>query len=245
MHVPKAFQSYRSKIAEFSMEEGCLLWGGCVVTPQSLHKVVLTEMHKEHMAVSCMKALARSHVWWKGLDKDLEEFGRSCCACLAVKQSPAKAQLHPWTWPDRPWQRLHVDFAGPFLNQSFLIVVDVHSKWAKVVEMTHTTTAKTIATLRHSFATHGIPEQIVSDNRPQFTSSDFEEFTRRNGIKHSRSLPYHPSSNGEAKQFVRTFKEGMKAAKNDGLTLAHRLENFLLSYRTTPHTTTGIHHVNC
>ena len=105
--------------------------------------------------------------------------------------------------------------------------------------MTQTTTAKTIAALRHLFATHGIPKQIVSDNGPQFTPSDFEEFTRRNGIKHSRSSPYHPSSNGEEERFVRTFKEGMKAARNDGLTLAHWLENFLLSYRTTPHTTTG------
>ena len=124
VHVPKVLQSYQSKIAEFSVEEGCLLWGGCVVIPQSLHKVVLTELHKEHMGVSRMKALARSHVWWKGLDKDLEELGRSCCACLTVKQSQAKALLHLWTWPDRPWQRLHVNFAGPFLNQSFLIVVD-------------------------------------------------------------------------------------------------------------------------
>ena len=82
-----------------------------------------------------MKALACSHVWWKGLG---EELGRSCCACLAVKQSLAKALLHPWSWPDRPWQRLHIDFAGPFLNQSFLIVLDAHSKRAEVVEMAHT-----------------------------------------------------------------------------------------------------------
>ena len=61
---------------------------------------------------------------------------------------------------------------------------------------------------------------------------------RRYGIKHSRSSPYHPSSNGEAERFVRTFKEGIEAAKNDGLTLAHQLENFLLSYCTTPHTIT-------
>ena len=49
----------------------------------------------------------------------------------------------------------------------------------------------------------------------------------------------HPSSNGEAERFVRTFKEAMKTGKSDGLTLTHRLQNFLLSYRTTPHTTTG------
>ncbi len=103
------------------------------------------------------------------------------------------------------------------MDKSFLIVVDAHSKWAEVVEMSTTTTAKTITALRHLFATHGIPEQIASDNGPQFTSSDFEEFTRKNGIKHTQSSPYHPASNGEAERFVRTFKEAMKAGKRDGM----------------------------
>ena len=93
--------------------------------------------------------------------------------------------------------------------------------------------------LRQLFATHGIPEQIVTDNGPQFTSADFTNFVKSNGIRHSLSSPYHPASNGEAERFVRTFKEAMKTGRNDGLTLAHRINNFLLTYRTTPHTTTG------
>ena len=60
----------------------------------------------------------------------------------------------------------------------------------------------------------------------------------RNGIRHIRCAPYHPASNGLVERFVRTFKEAMKAGKNDGLTLNHRLSNFLLTYRTTPHATT-------
>ena len=88
---------------------------------------------------------------------------RSCRACLAVKQAPANAPLHPWAWPS---QRLHIDFAGPFLDKSFFIVVDAHSKWAEVLEMCQTTTAKTIETLRHLFAIHGIPEQIVPTTGP-------------------------------------------------------------------------------
>ena len=110
---------------------------------------------------------------------------KSCSACAAVKQAPVKAPLHPWAWPSRPWQRVHIDFAGPFLNKTFLIAVDAHSKWAEVVEMCQTTTAKTITALRHMFATHGIPEQLISDNGPQFTSSEFAEFVKGNGIKHT------------------------------------------------------------
>ena len=231
--MPKVLQPYRDRVVELSVEDGCLLWGGRVVIPSSLKETVLAELHKEHMGVS---ALARGHVWWRGMDKDIEALGKSCRACLAV---PATAPLHPWVWPSRPWQRIHIYFAGPFLDKSFLIVVDAHSKWAEVVEMSQTTTPRTITALRQIFATHGIPEEMVSDNGPQFISADFAEFTRTNGIRHIRSSPYHPSLNGEAERFVRTFKEAMKTGKSDGLTLTHRLQNFLLSYRTTPHTTTG------
>ena len=237
--VPKLLQPYFSRLSELSVEEGCLLWGMRVVIPQSLKKTILAELHKEHLGVSRMKALARSHVWWRGLDKDLEALAKSCQACLAIKQAPAVAPLHPWVWPNRPWQRFHIDFAGPFLDKSFFIAIDAHSKWAEVIEMSQTSTSRTIAVLRHLFASHGIPEQVVSDNGPQFTSEDLAEFMKANGIWHTRCAPYHPASNGEAERFVRTFKEAMKTGRGDGLTVAHRLENFLLTYRTTPHTTTG------
>ena len=99
--------------------------------------------------------------------------------------------------------------------------------------------ARTITGLRQVFSLHGIPEQIVSDNGPQFASSEFAEFARLNGIKHICISPYRPASNGEAERFVCTFKEAMKAGKNDGL-MSHRLAGFLLTYHTTLRSTTGV-----
>ncbi len=94
--------------------------------------------------------------------------------------------------------------------------------------------------IRHLFASFGLPEQIVSDNGPQLVSEEFQQFVRTNGIKHIRCAPYHPASNGAAERFVRTFKTAMKAARHDGHPIQHSLENFLLTYRTTPHSTTGV-----
>ena len=105
---------------------------------------IMAELHKEHLGISKMKAIARSHVWWTRLDKDLETLAKSYASCAAVKQSPNKAPVHPWVWPSRPWQRVHLDFAGPILNKSFLIAVNTHSKWAEVVEMPQTTSERTI-----------------------------------------------------------------------------------------------------
>ena len=91
--------------------------------------------------------------------------------------------------------------------------------------------------LRLIFARWGLPEQLISDNGPQFVSEEFAEFSRTNGIKNIRVAPYHPSSNGAAKRFVQTFKKAMKTMAREGDQIK-RLANFLLSYRKTPQTTT-------
>ena len=104
--------------------------------------------------------------------------------------------------------------------------------------MTNTTTSKTIAILRHLFATYGLPGQVVSDNGPQFTSEDFSQFMKSNRIKHICSAPYHPSSNGAVECFTQTFKQALKTSEKDSRSLSHRLSDFLFTYRSTPHATT-------
>ena len=80
----------------------------------------------------------------------------------------------------------------------------------------------------------------MSDNGRQFVAEDFAVFMKSNGVKHFRCSPYHPASNGAVERFVRTFKQAMRASQQDGLTPQHRLENFLLTYRSTPHATTNV-----
>ena len=126
------------------------------------------------------------------------------------------------------------------MGKTFLLAIDAHSKWGEVQEMSSTTAVKTVEVLRRMFAAYGLPLQIVTNNGPQFVSQEFADFMKSNGVRHTQCTPYHPASNGEAERFVRTFKESMKAGKYDGLSLSLRLQNFLASYRTTPHSTTGI-----
>ena len=121
----------------------------------------------------------------------------------------------------------------------FLICVDTHSKWPEVIEMGSTTAERTVDELCTLFGAYGLPNQIFTDNGPQFISAEFATFLKSNGIKHIRCSPYHPSSNGAAERFMRTFKEATKTGHHDGKSLKHRLANFLLTYRTTPHATTN------
>ena len=66
---------------------------------------------------------------WFGLE--IAEIAKGCTSCHGVKDLPAVAPLHPWIWPAKAWQRVHVDFAGPFQGKMYLIMVDSHSKWPR------------------------------------------------------------------------------------------------------------------
>eukprot|EP00731_Ephydatia_muelleri_P013854 Em0007g1164a len=219
---------------ELTIEQGCLMWGARAVIPQKYRSKVLDELHGGHLGVVKMKALARAHVWWPNIDRDIEGACQSCTGCQLMKQDPKLTPVHPWEYPEGPWQRVHLDFAGPFEGKTFLIMVDAYTKWPEVSVMTSTTTEVTIDELRTTFARWGIPQQIVTDNGQQFVSEMFQRFMSHNNIKHIKSSPYHPATNGLAERFVQTLKQALR----DERSLQHRLASFLLSYRNSRHATT-------
>ncbi|XP_056138833.1 uncharacterized protein K02A2.6-like [Lampris incognitus] len=222
---------------DLTIQQGCLMWGTRVVVPPKLRPRVLNELHTAHQGVVRMKSLARSYVWWPGMDSQIELQAKSCHSCQRSQREPSLAPLHPWMWPSSPWERIHVDFAGPFEGHMYLVVVDAHSKWPEVQIMDSTTASKTIMVLRGLFSRHGLPHILVSDNGPQFCSEEFATFLKANGVKHIRSAPYHPATNGLAERFVQTFKHALKSSRG-ATPVQQRLDTFLLTYRNTPHATT-------
>ena len=233
-------QAYYRVREEISIEEDCLLRGVRVIVPERYREEILDELHRSHPGMVRMKALARLHVWWPNLDTDIEKRVAACESCRKQLPNCPKAQANPWLWPQSLWQRIHVDYAGPFMGEIFMIVVDAHSKWLDVVRMKSTTAESTINALRYLFSSFGLPKELVSDNGPQFVAEEFQMFLKRNGVRHIRSAPYHPSSNGEAERAVRTFKQAMKTMESESGTLNQKLASFLLSYRTTPHSLTKV-----
>jgi hypothetical protein len=229
--------AYTRRQNELSIQQGCLLWGSRVIVPPQGREDVLKELHFCHPGIVRMKALARSHTWWPGIDDEIEAEVRNCSTCQEHSKLPTSTSLHPWEWPGKPWFRIHIDFAGPMDGKMILVIVDAHSKYIDAHVMSSSTSAATITRLRQTFATHGLPSTIVSDNGTAFTSKEFQEFCSKNGIKHIKSSPYHPASNGLAERAVQTVKKGIK--KTPGEDMETRLYRFLFQYRSTPQSTTG------
>ena len=102
------------------------------------------------------------------------------------------------------------DCTSILLVRSHVVVIDIHTKRIDVFPMTTATATTTIQQLRTLFAHFGIPDIIVSDNGPQFSAVELQQFCCLNGIRHSQVAPYHPLSNGlaeRAKKFQRGIKE--------------------------------------
>ena len=155
-----------------------------------------------------------------------------------MQATPPVAPLNPWKWPSRPWARLHLDFAGPIQVKLFLIMIDAHSKWIEAVCMSSTASTVVIEELQTVFSSFGLPETIVTDNGSGFTSGEFKEFLRGNGVRHITSAPYHPASNGLAERAVQIVKKGLKKV-NEG-SVKKQLARILFSYRTMLQSTTGL-----
>lgn len=232
------FKIYQQRKMELSVSDGCVLWGARVIIPTKGRDKILKLLHQTHTGMSKMKGLARSYVWWPGMDECIEKEVQSCEECQKHQKAPPTAPLHPWEWPESPWSRIHVDYTGPFLGEMFLLIVDAHSKWMDIYPVKSPTSQATIERLRQSFSVFGLPKMLVSDNGTCFTSAEFATFMKQNGIDHVRLAPFHPSSNSLAEKAVQTFKEGIKKIKGD--TLQTRLSRFLFSYHITLNATTGL-----
>ena len=142
----------------------------------------------------------------------------------------------------------------------FLVVVDTHAKWPEVITMSSTTTSTTINELRHHFAAYGLSKQLVTDNDPQFMSEEFSTCCKQNGINTHTHTQHtqHTHTHTHTHTHINTFdvhrttlpqtvlqnnlfkrSRAMKASAEDKNLFNQRLTNFLLTYRCTPHATTG------
>ena len=105
-------------------------------------------------------------------------------------------------------------------------MVDYYSRWFDIKELSDETSHSVIKALREAFATHGIPDVIMSDNGPQYSAETFRQFAEAYHFTHVTSSPKYPQVNGEVERATHTAKSMLR--KNEDIFSA------LLTYRSTP-----------
>ena len=109
-------------------------YGDTVLVPESLRESLLNELHEGHLGIVKMKMVARSYIWWPNMDNDIETLAKSCSGCAQTQAMPNKANVYPWSYPKKPWQRIHIDFCE-YEKVQIQVIIDAYSKWPSTLSV--------------------------------------------------------------------------------------------------------------
>lgn len=187
---------------------------GIELTIDQAHRVL------GHLGFAKTESYLRRFFWWPRLGKDVRSFCESCSVCQATKTSNERPQglLHTLPIPVKPWSSIGMDFVGPFPlvdNLDYIWVVLCRlTSLVHLIPLRTTTTAAQLAPIFMSQVVrlHGLPETIVSDRDPKFTSQFWSETHRLLGVKLSKSTAFHPQSNGASERMIRKISQILRAA---------------------------------
>ncbi|CAI6366913.1 unnamed protein product [Macrosiphum euphorbiae] len=225
-----------------STQDDCLFFGDRIVVPEVLKKNILKILHKDHEGIVRMKMAARSVLWWKNMNTDIEKFSKGCEICDQTSNVSKEKVISKWPMVVKPWERVHVDFFH-LEGNTFLVVIDAYSKYIVVKLLKKTNCESLIRVLQEVFAFFGLPEEIVSDNGPPFGSWLFNSYGNQSNIKITKTPPFHSQSNGLAERAVQTVKKYFKKYILDrelnNLTVKEKVVRFITVYNTTPSTVTA------
>ena len=119
------------------------------------------------------------------MDKDIENLVNTCPSCQKLSKTQTPTPVQMTNLPKAPWSQITADFYGPLpTGEKLLVVTDLFSKF-QIFEIMKTTSYSIVSTrLDNLFSLFGYPDEITTDNGPQWDSHDIKEFFKSRGIKH-------------------------------------------------------------
>jgi RNase H-like domain found in reverse transcriptase/Reverse transcriptase (RNA-dependent DNA polymerase)/Integrase zinc binding domain/gag-polyprotein putative aspartyl protease/Chromo (CHRromatin Organisation MOdifier) domain len=164
--------------------------------------------------------LVRRNYSWKGIAKDVAEYVATCHECQINKPRVNKphGKLVPLQIPERPWSDITVDFVtglpptGEMKFDTITVFVDRMTKMVHYVPCREKLSAKDFADLflTNIFRLHGLPQRIVSDRDPRFTSDFWKEVTQALQMDCGLSTAFHPQTDGQTERMNRTMEEMLR-----------------------------------
>ena len=210
------------------------------LVPDTWQRTVFDAVHGlSHPSIRTTRKMIAEKFVWRGLNKQVGAWAKSCLRCQAAKvhrhtASPV-ADFAPTT---RRFDHVHVDLVGPLppsQNHRYLFtVVDRFTRWAEAIPLVDaqtTTCARAFAA--HWVARFGVPADMTSDRGSQFTSELWSVLSQLHGTRLHRTSAYHPQSNGLVERFHRHLKSALMA-RLDGPNWLDELPWVLLGIRTAP-----------
>ncbi|KAK3736228.1 hypothetical protein QZH41_007340 [Actinostola sp. cb2023] len=225
VHV-REFWNFRD---ELTLHNGVLFKNQRLIIPKALRSEVTARIHSSHLGIESCLRKARDLVFWPSMNSEIKEAITNCSICAEYQAKQQRQPMQSHQIPDRPWSCLSSDLFT-LHNKEYVVLVDSYSDFVEVRHLKTTTSATLIEFYKEQFSRHGIPDVLMTDNGPQYTSREFTDFAREWEFKHLSSSPHHSRSNGKSESAVKIVKHLFKKAIADNKDpwLA------LLDYRNTP-----------
>jgi transposase InsO family protein len=190
--------------------------------------------------------IARAY-YWEGMGRDIKRHVQYCDACQRTKKShlPDAGELRPLPIPHRPWSSVAMDLVGPFPmsannNEMVLVVIDRLTKMAHFIPTVRQYTSKLLAELflNYVFRYHGLPDTIVSDRDPKFTSQFWQALQKDLGVKLLMSTAAHPQTDGQSEATVKIIQKMLRPFTIQGMDWEELLPSLEFAYNNTVQSTT-------
>ena len=221
----KTYWPYRD---ELCIEDGIIYRGTRVLIPAAMRPDMLTKLHASHVGVDATIRKARDSIYWPSISSDVTNLCQNCSVCQLHQPSNTKEPMQSQLIPQRRWQICSTDLFT--VNKAdYLLIVDNLTKYWEVEQLTELSAEEVVLKSKAIFARQGIPEIIISDNGPQYTSKEYKQFSSVWDFHHYTSSPHHSNGNGTAEAAVKVVKKIYK--KSDDPFLG------ILEHRSTPDST--------
>ena len=143
---------------------------------------ILDKLHVGHQYIRKCRERAKQAVWWPGISKQLEKLVSECPNCIKFQVLRVEP-LIPSPLPNLPWQKIGTNLFE-WDKTTYLLIIDYYSYWIEIAKLTGLSANSVINHTKSIFARYGIPEAVISENGPQFSSEAYAQFTREYGFKH-------------------------------------------------------------
>ena len=221
-----------------------------ILVPPKLRYKIISLAHDSmlhaHMGVRKTYSFIKSIYYWPGIKKDTSHYVLSCESCQKRYHGKNPKDEMQIFIPSYPFQRIGMDFQGPYnmsksKNRYILILTDYFTKWP-LAYATKDMTAQTVAKIitQKVIPMFGTPKIIHTDQGRQFESNLLKELFKLLNIKHTRTSPYHPESDGQAERTFKTIRERLsKSITSNSVDWDEYLDQMLFGLRCTINDTTG------
>ena len=207
--VPETLHAYFDFRDELTSQDQLVFKGLRLVIPAVMRREMLVLAHATHIGTEGCLRRARETMIWPRMASELKEYIAKCDVCMKYRDTPCKEPLRSDDVEARPWAKVGADLCD-LQGRTLLVCSDYFSNFIEVERITSVTTRGVCKAFKAMFARYGIPDVLVTDNGPQFASTEFDNFAQTWGFEHVTSSPHYPQSNGKAENAVKTVKRLFK-----------------------------------